>query len=309
MKYFRETMEFSVPEPSAIALGKFDGLHRGHRSLLRALEDDADDSVKRVVFTFDVPPRALTERDWNVLLTNREKERIFSEAGIDVVVECPFTETLKNREPEEFLRFLCARINVKRIVAGTDFRFGRARSGGPEDLFRLEKELGYRTVIVEKQQEDGRDISSTRIREHIAQGEMEEANRLLGYPYFLFAPVVRGSGLGHTWDIPTVNQVPAPNKLLPPYGVYASLVTIDGETHFGVSDIGCKPTIEGKHPVGVETHLFDFDREIYGREIRVSFLSHLRPERSFGSVEELREQIREDCRMAKAICDGMEQEA
>ncbi len=309
MKYFRETMEFSVPEPSAIALGKFDGLHRGHKALLRALGDGAEDAAKRVVFTFDIPPRALTERDWNVLLTNREKERIFAEAGIDVVVECPFTETLKNMKPEEFLRFLCARIHVKRIVAGTDFRFGRGRSGGPEDLFRWEKELGYRAVIVEKLKEDGRDISSTRIREHIARGEMEEANRLLGYPYFLLAPVVRGSGLGHTMDLPTVNQVPASNKLLPPRGVYASLVTIDGETHFGVSDIGCKPTIAGEHPLGVETHLFDFDREIYGQEIRVSFLSYLRPERRFDSVEALRAQIREDCRMAEAICGGRKQDA
>ncbi len=302
MKYFRETMEFSVPEPSAIALGKFDGLHQGHKYLLRALDPGSDEDAKRVVFTFDIPPRALTERDWKVLLTNREKEQIFAEAGIDVVVECPFTETLKNMEPEEFLRFLCSRICVRQIVVGSDFRFGHERRGGMDDLKRREAELGYRTEIVEKKQEDGRDISSTRIREHIARGEMEEANRLLGYPYFLLAPVVHGNGLGHRMEIPTVNQIPPPEKLLPPNGVYASLVAIDGETHFGVSDIGCKPTIEGEHPLGVETHLLDFDREVYGRKVRVSFLQYLRPEKQFETVEKLQEQIKKDCLAAAAIC-------
>ncbi len=303
MKYFRNTMDFSIREPSAIALGKFDGLHQGHKYLLRQIKKGEEFGYRSVAFTFDVPPSSFADQDIKVLLTNAEKEQIFASIGIDYVVECPFTEKLKKMEPHEFLRMLTDRINVRQIVAGEDFRFGRDRNGSVRDLLKYQRELGYHVVIVDRVQYEGKDISSTRIRSLIRDGDMEKANLLLGYPYFLTAPVTHGEGIGKEMGIPTVNQVPPEEKLLPPNGVYASVATLDDRSLYGVSDIGCKPTIEGKHPLGVETHLFDFDEQIYDREIRVSFLDFLRPEKRFDSVRELRAQITEDCEKAKKTCE------
>lgn len=219
MIYFRNTHDFSVREPSVISLGKFDGLHLGHRHLMRALKQGKQSGYKSVVFTFDIPPRSLRETDCRVLSTNSEKEEIFASAGIDYVIECPFTEEMKRMEPYTFLKMLTSRIQVRQIVAGTDFRFGRNRSGSPADLKKHENELGYRAVIVDKVQYGGEDISSTRIRRLISEGRMEEANLLLGYPYFLTAPVIHGMEIGRRIGFPTINQSPPEEKLLPPNGV------------------------------------------------------------------------------------------
>ncbi|MCD8217712.1 MAG: bifunctional riboflavin kinase/FAD synthetase [Clostridiales bacterium] len=301
MEYIKDTLNFHIKELSAVTLGKFDGLHLGHKYLIRELEKSRAQGHKSVIFTFDVPPRSLEEDNYKVLLTNREKEQIFADAGIDYVIECPFTEEFKNMTPGEFLKMLTDRIPVREIVAGTDFRFGKNRSGGPDELLHFAPKLGYRAVIVDKMQSGGRDVSSTRIREEIVQGHMEEANRLLGYPYFLDASVVHGNELGRTLGFPTVNQRPSEKKLLPPNGVYTSSVTVGGESFYGVTNIGNKPTVGGGYPTGVETYIFDFDRQIYDREIRVSFLSFLRPERKFTSVEELRAQIERDRRAAREL--------
>ncbi len=292
-------MDFSIRDASAISLGKFDGLHQGHKYLLREIKKGEEFGVRSVAFTFDVPPRSVTQDNYKVLLTNLEKEQIFASVGIDYVIECPFTETLKRMEPYEFLCFLTERINVKQIVAGTDFRFGRARKGSYVDLQKYEKEFGYQTVIVDKVQYKGEDISSTRIRNDIEKGDVQEANLLLGYPYFLTTQVRHGLEVGRSMGIPTINQTPPKDKLLPPNGVYATMVTMDGRSWYGVSDIGCKPTIEGEHPLGVETHIFDFDEQIYDREVQVAFLGYLRPEMTFDSLKDLHRQIEKDCEQAK----------
>ncbi|MCC8081625.1 MAG: bifunctional riboflavin kinase/FAD synthetase [Lachnospiraceae bacterium] len=301
MKYIRNTLDFHISEPSVLSLGKFDGLHLGHKFLIRELEKGQKEGYRSVIFTFDIPPRSLQENDCRVLSTNKEKEHIFDEAGMDYVIECPFTEELKKMEPHAFLKMLTDRIRIRRIVAGTDFRFGRGRSGSPADLKKYEDELGYRAVIVDKIQYRGEDISSTRIRKLVCEGQIEEANTLLGYPYFLTAHVRHGNEIGRTLGFPTVNLLPPEKKLLPPNGVYVSSIALDGEIYYGISNIGCKPSIDGVYPVGVETHIFDFDRQIYDREIKVSFLSYLRPERRFDSLEALQRQIRADYKKAEDL--------
>ncbi len=294
MNYIRNTLDFSIREPSVISLGKFDGLHLGHKYLIRELKNGNRSGYKSVIFTFDIPPRSLCGTDCRVLSTNREKEEIFASAGIDYVIECPFTSELKQMEPFTFLKMLTEKIQIRQIAAGTDFRFGRNRSGSPADLKNYEKEFGYRAVIVEKFQYGGEDVSSTRIRKLICEGRIEEANCLLGYPYFLTAPVVHGREIGRTIGFPTINQFPPKEKLLPPNGVYVSAVTLNGERYRGVTDIGCKPTVEGTRPIGAETHILNFDRPVYDEEVRVSLLKYLRPERKFDSLEALREQIAAD---------------
>ncbi len=178
-----------------------------------------------------------------MLSTNEEKAHIFAEAGVDYLIECPFTD--------EFVSFLLCILQMlkenqcKMIVAGTDFHFGYQRSGTYRELQQYADDLGYEAVIVKKKQYKGEDISSTRIRARIAEGDMEEANYLLGYSYFLTGPVLHGNEIGRTIGIPTANQRPETFKLLPPKGVYAVKVLAEGKQYDGISNVGCKPTIEG----------------------------------------------------------------
>ncbi len=299
MQYIKGTLDFRISEPSVISLGKFDGLHLGHKYLIQELKKGKDQGYKSVIFTFDIPPKSFQKTEFKVLSTNKEKEQIFELAGIDYVIECPFTDELKHMNPFDFLKMLTEKINVKQIVAGTDFRFGCNRSGSYEDLQKHGPELGYQAIIVDKIQYQGEDISSTRIRGLVSEGKMEEANYLLGYKYFLTAMVEHGNEIGRTLGFPTANQIPPEEKLLPPNGVYASKVTVDGKVYLGVSNIGCKPTIKGTYPVGVETYIFDFDQKIYDREIHVSLLKFMRPEKKFESLEELHVQIEKDKENAK----------
>ncbi len=294
MKFIRHTLDFQIPEECVVSLGKFDGLHLGHKYLLQELEKGKEKGYKCVIFTFDIPPKAFDKTEYNVLITNEEKESIFEAAGIDYVIECPFTEEFKHLDPEEFLQWIKARINMKQIVSGTDFRFGRNRSGSYEDLLKYADKYGYEAIVVDKMQYKGEDISSTRIRNLIAEGNMEEANYLLGYDYFVTAPVTHGNALGRQIGFPTANQLPPKEKLLPPNGVYASTAEIDGVIYHGVSNIGCKPTIEGEYPIGVETYIFDFNEKIYDKVIKVSLLKYIRPEQKFQSVQELTEQLKHD---------------
>ncbi len=294
MKFIRHTLDFQIPEECVVSLGKFDGLHLGHKYLLQELEKGKEKGYKCVIFTFDIPPKAFDKAEYKILITNEEKEALFESAGIDYVVECPFTEAFKHLSPEEFLQWIMKRINMKQILSGTDFRFGRDRSGSYEDLQKYADKYGYEAIVVEKMQYKKEDISSTRIRDLIAKGEMEEANYLLGYDYFVTAPVTHGNALGRQIGFPTANQLPSKEKLLPPNGVYASKIEINGAIHYGVSNIGCKPTIEGDYPVGVETFIFDFDSKIYDQEIKVSLLKYIRPEQKFSSVAELTAQLAKD---------------
>ena len=234
-----------------------------------------------------------------MLSTNEEKAHIFADAGVDYLIECPFTDEFRQLSPYAFLQMLKEKINVKMIVAGTDFHFGYQRAGSFKELQQYADALGYEAVIVKKKQYKGEDISSTRIRARIAEGDMEEANYLLGYSYFLTGPVLHGNEIGRTIGIPTANQRPEEFKLLPPKGVYAVKVLAEGKLYDGISNVGCKPTIEGVNPMGVETFLFDYSGDLYGKDIKVSFLKFIRPERKFSSLAELKAQMDRDILVCK----------
>lgn len=296
MEYIRNTTEFEVEEPTVISLGKFDGLHRGHEHLMEYLEVKKKQGLKTVIFTFDIPPRQKVSGDnrTQVLTTNEEKMHLFEQRGIDYLVECPFTPEIMRMEPEHFVDMIVKKLQVKSMVVGTDFHFGHNRRGDYKLLLELSMRYGYEVEVVEKVQEDGRDISSTFVREEIAAGRMEKANHLLGYHYFVQGTVVHGKEIGRTLAIPTLNLLPPEEKLLPPYGVYVTQTTIENCTYGGITNVGCKPTIAGINPVGVETHLFDFSKEIYGKQIKVEFLVPVRSEKKFASVKELKAQMERD---------------
>ena len=296
MEYIRNTTEIMIKEPTVLSLGKFDGLHMGHKFLLSRMLEKQKEGLAAVMFTFDIPPKTLVSREvLSVLTTNEEKEYIFAKTGIDYLIEYPFTQKVRSLTPEKFLRLLVERLNVKCIVAGRDFRFGHNREGNYETLERMGPEFGFETIIVDKMEYEHREISSTFIREEIVKGNLEKANRLLGYDYFVTGTVVHGRALGRTLGIPTVNLIPPQEKQLPPFGVYISKVVLkDGRILGGITNVGKKPTIKGKNPIGVETHILDFEEDLYDQSVEVRFLKFLRSEQKFSSVEELTAQMRSD---------------
>lgn len=296
MEYIKNTLDFHIGDATAITLGKFDGLHRGHGLLLEQLFREASaQGLLSVAFTFDVPPKSSVDaEEARVLTTNEEKHFVFARTGLDYLIECPFTGGVRGMEPEDFIAWITKALSVKCFVVGTDFRFGHRRAGDYRLLMENEKKYGYRTVVVDKVMEDGRDISSTFIREEIVKGNIGRANRLLGYAFFLKSKIIPGKKIGRKLGFPTINMQPPGEKLLPPFGVYVTRVLVGEKWYRSVSDIGTKPTIEGENPVGVETYILDFCQDVYGSELMVEFLAYIRPERRFDSREELTRQITSD---------------
>ena len=208
MKYIKNTLDFHVGEPTVISLGKFDGIHRGHELLMEKLAQKKEEGLKAAIFTFDIPPKKNVEHiEAKVLTTNEEKMHIFEGIGIDYLIECPFTREVMCMEPEDFIRMLVEKLNVKCIVAGEDFHFGHNRRGDYQMLKRYAPVYGYEALILSKMKEDERDISSTFVREEIMAGNIEKANHLLGYRYFVTGMVKHGNQIGRTIGIPTINLI------------------------------------------------------------------------------------------------------
>lgn len=296
MKYISKTTEFYIEEPTVMSLGKFDGIHRGHELLMEHLSAKKEEGLSAVIFTFDIPPRKnVSNVEAKVLTTNEEKMHIFEQIGVDYLVECPFTEEIMCMEPEDFIEKMVRQLHVKCFVVGEDFHFGHNRRGDYKMLQSLAETYGYEVLVIEKMKEDVRDISSTFVREEVAAGNIEKANHLLGYRYFVTGKVLHGNHIGGSkLGVPTINQIPPEEKLLPPFGVYVTEVFIGEQKYRGITNVGCKPTIEGKNPVGVETHLLDFAEDVYGKVVTVEFLSRVREERKFASIGKLKEQLQND---------------
>ena len=308
MEYINHTLDIHIEEATVITFGKFDGLHRGHELLMEEMKSLARSrKLRTVVFTFDIPPRKQVDgSEAKVLTTNEEKRLIFEECGVDYLIECPFTPEVMHMQPEYFLDWIVKSLHVKAIVTGTDFRFGYRRGGDYQLILDCQEKLGYEAHIMEKIREDERDISSTFVREEIAAGHLEKANHLLGYDYFIKSKVVHGKALGRRIGIPTINMILPPEKLLPPRGVYVTRVDLDGRRYRAVSNVGNKPTVGAGNPMGVETHILDYEGDLYGEVITVSFLHFLRPEQRFADVEALQKQMEADIRTAAAWIESNE---
>jgi riboflavin kinase/FMN adenylyltransferase len=300
MRYITDTLDFQLDRRSVVTLGKFDGLHLGHNKLVSRTLEIGKQGYDTVIFTFDVSPLVkLGTRITRTILTNEERRIILEKRNIDCLIECPFVPELIQMEPEDFVReILAVQLRAAYIVVGPDFHFGHDRKGTPELLKSLGSKYGFEVEVLSKERNGSREISSTWIRETLREGRIEKVNQLLGYPYFVKGKVVHGRQLGRTWGLPTINQIPADGKLLPPFGVYASRTFIDGKVYFGISNVGVKPTVEVPF-AGVETFLFDCDENLYDKDAWVEFFHFVRPECKFDSVQELREQIQRDAQSGR----------
>lgn len=309
MQVITGTREFQIEEPTAVTIGKFDGRHKGHQKLLREMLCFKErQGLKAAVFTFDMAPAGvMAGRAQTVITTNQERRNKMAKMGIDYLVEYPFDQNTAHMSPEEFVsEVLVRRMHAKAVVVGTDCSFGYKGKGNAQLLKEMSESCGFEAVIIEKEQDDHRDISSTYVREELDQGNIEKANELLGEPYAIHGVVVHGNHIGGAiLGFPTANILPPPEKHLPPFGVYVSQVLVDGALYRGVTNIGKKPTVEGESPVGVETFIMGLEANLYGKEIEVQLLNFERPEQKFSSLEELKERIEKDKEYAAAYFDGL----
>ena len=298
MRIISGTTQFRIEEGTAVAIGKFDGLHLGHRKLLREILRQKEDGLKAAVFTFDPSPEVFFGMNpARELSTNEEKRELFREIGIDILVEFPFNKATAAITPERFvIDILCGMMNAKFVAAGTDLSFGAMGKGNFELMSSLARHLDFEACKIDKIERNGKVISSTLIRDLVEKGDMEEAAACLGEPYKITGRIVHGRALGRKIGIPTLNQIPPADKLLPPFGVYYSEVRADGRTFKGMTNIGIKPTVTDEHRTTVETYLYNFSGDLYGEYAEVKLLTFRRPEHRFANVEELRKIMQNDIR-------------
>lgn len=289
-----------------ITIGNFDGLHLGHRQIIHAVIDRArKEAGTSVVYTFRPHPHlALTPAE-NLQLINTydEKLDLLREIGVDVVVEEPFSRQFSTITPEMFFRdILVKRLSAYAIYVGYDFGFGKNRSGSLELLEKLCKEESIELHVAKPQKTSDQICSSTNIRDHLKSGNVAAANKLLGREFFYRGLVVRGKGRGHTIGFATAN-VHTESKLQVKEGVYATWAIYNGKRYKSVTNVGRQPTFNRDEaaPVAVETHILDFDRDIYGETLEVRMVERLRDEKKFGGVQELVAQIKLDVQKAKGI--------
>ena len=288
--------ELNISDKTALAMGKFDGIHLGHKKLLNMILDQKQDGLKAAVFTFEPSPEEFfVGHTVRQLFTREEKRRAFEKMGIDILIEFPLTAATAATPPEDFVRtILVEDLKAVYIAAGTDVSFGDKGRGDQYLLRNMSKELGFELCLIDKVMLDGSEVSSTRVRNEVADGEMPMVKRLLGCDYSISGLVKHGKHLGHTIGIPTVNILPPDNKLLPPFGVYRSTVVVGDKLYKGMTNIGRKPTVSSENQVGVETYIYDFDEDVYGRFIEVRLHEFMRPEMKFDSVEALKKQMMSD---------------
>ncbi len=282
--------DLPVSQKTAVAIGLFDGVHVGHQALLRA----QNPQYVSLVFTFDTKPNHLRFKN---ILSLQEKEAVFAQCGVELFYLQPFTDMVKQMEREAFLDLLIEQFGMAQLVVGEDFHFGKGARGNVAYLREMQSVKGFTLTVVPAVLMQEHRVSSTRIRKLLEHGKVREAADCMGRMYFVRGRVTQGNRIGRTIGFPTANL--SAEKLLPKFGVYATLVEFDGTLYKGMTNVGKKPTIEGERNATVETHLLDFDGDLYGKEITVWFVQWIREERKFDGLAALKEQIARD--MAQCV--------
>ena len=286
-----------------LALGNFDGLHRGHLKIVeRVKRGAAEQGGTPMAMTFDPhPPRVVRpDKAPPLLMTKDQRLEALHRAGIACVAVVRFTPELSHWDPETFVRrVLVEWLRISKLWVGANFLFGHGRSGNFSTLRTLGQRYGFRAEKIDPVRYKDFVVSSTRIRRLVSEGRMDEAGALMGHPYYVDGQVVHGRGRGREIGVPTANLA-TDNELVPPHGVYATTMTIDGIVRAGITNVGVRPTF-GESDVSIETHLLDHDADLYGRNVRLSFVQRLRDERRFPDVDALRAQIEADRRRAERL--------
>ncbi|MBE6049453.1 MAG: bifunctional riboflavin kinase/FAD synthetase [Clostridium sp.] len=279
-----------------IALGNFDGLHKGHLSLVdKVVALAKENKGKSIVYTFENHPKTLIDSNAKIslLLDNKNKEELLKNRNVDIVYFEKFTEEFMKKSPEDFIAYIVEKFKVKGIVIGFNYRFGYKNLGNTDLLKKLSTKYNFEVFIMEPCKLDDEVISSTRIRKELLEGNIEYANKMLTRPYFLEGKVVSGRQIGRTIGFPTANLEYSKFALLPKEGVYYTNVIVNEKKFKGITSVGNNPTVNGKN-ITVETFILDFNEDIYGDTIKVFFLKKIRDNKKFDSLDQLKAQLNLD---------------
>ena len=303
MKIFESLDDIKQIDETVVALGNFDGVHMGHQQIItRTVRSAKAVGLGSAVFTFSNHPSTVLGRGEPVknILYAEEKNRIIEEMGVDYLINIPFTKEILTMAPERFIKeILVDRLRIREAYCGFNYSFGYKASGTPEVLMHEGLKHGFGLHVQEPYKIDDIVVSSTYIRQLISEGRMQEATRFLGRMYDIGGEVIMGNKLGRTIGFPTMNLVIDETMITPPNGVYITFCTFDGKRYPAVTNVGNKPTI-GEYAKNIETHVFNYDGDAYGKHIDVEFVKWTRPEQKFDGIEALQNQIQSDCITAKA---------
>ena len=302
--HFPEDARPSRWSQPVLALGNFDGVHRGHRKILERVRRVAGErGGTSVVMTFDPhPPRVVRpDKAPPLLMTKAQKLESIADAGVQGAAIVRFTAELSRWDPETFVRtVLVDWLHVSEVWVGANFLFGHDRSGNFSLLRVLGSRYGFKAEKIDPVRYKDFVVSSTRVRRLVSEGRVDEAGALLGHQYVVDGTVMRGDQRGRTLGFPTANLC-TENELLPPHGVYATTARVGSVVHPSVTNVGTRPTVDQSGRTVVETHIFDLDRDLYGQPLRIGFVQRLRDERAFASLDELRAQIEADSQRARVL--------
>lgn len=302
MEIVRDINDFNMNTHTSVALGNFDGLHIGHKKLIKTLVAESQkNSTKSLVFTFHPHPLKILapEKAPKTITSLKEKIQLIKNLNVDILVLITFTHSFSKITPPKFIDdLLLKKLKAKLVVVGYNFTFGFNAEGTTVYLKKQGKEKNFGVIVVPPVKYKGKTVSSTYIRELIMNGQIELVNRLLGHPYTIEGKVVPGKGLGKKLGFPTANVKYNPEKILPKFGVYVVEVKVKNKYYKGVVNVGNNPTVSS-HKINVEVYILDFAETIYGENIEILFYKYLRDEKKFDSLDELKSRIREDVNIAE----------
>lgn len=298
MKVYQSVKSFRPIQPTVVTIGTFDGVHIGHRAILERLVKTASESqMESLLLTFFPHPRMVLQKDSDLKLINTldEKKELLEQIGLDHLVIHPFTMDFSRLTALEYVRdILVEGLGARRVVIGYDHRFGRNRTATIQDLRHYGKTFGFEVEELSARQLDDVAVSSTKIRNALMVGDVQTANNYLGYSFMLTGTIVKGRAIGRTIDYPTANlAIKETYKLIPASGVYVVSAEISGKVVYGITSIGNNPTVGGTSRT-IETYFLDFEGDLYGKNLRIDFLTRIRGEKVFGDTLKLKEAIARD---------------
>ena len=298
MEQLTTTAEFKSNTQSVITIGTFDGVHVGHRAIMQRLVAAAkEQGLVSAVLTFFPHPRMVLQKNSDIKLINTlsEKKQLLEDIGLDYFVVEPFTYEFSRLSALEYVRdILVTQLKAKKIIIGYDHRFGRNRNADIQDLKKYGEQFGFEVEEISAQQLDEVSVSSTKIRKALAKGDIHTANTYLGYAFTIEGVVTKGKALGRTIGYPTANlHVPQTYKLIPKNGVYVVKAQVNNTLTYGITSIGTNPTVGGTAK-SIETFFLDTNTDLYGKELQLHFLQHIREEATFKDLESLKQAIQKD---------------
>ncbi len=311
----RHTENFRIEKPCILTIGTFDGVHLGHQKILKKLNElKQKTGLNTVILTFDPHPRKVLfpeQKDLKLITTTDEKLALLAQNNIDVTVVYPFSKTFAQMDAKSFIRDILSKsLNVKYLIIGYDHKFGKDRDGDINTLKNYSKEFTYEVEEIRVQDIENINVSSSKIRHALEKGNVELANKYLGFEFFMNGTVVKGKQLGRTLGYPTANlQIDEIDKMIPTIGVYFVSVQFDKENYHGMLSIGKNPTTDNDGVVKIEVNIFNFDKDIYNKNIKISFIKHLRDEVKFETIELLKAQLKLDKANCQKLLEELKQHA